>query len=283
MPDSVLVVGATGTQGGAVVRQLIEDGMDVYAMTRRPDSDAATVLAEGGATVVEGDLDSRSSVEDALSDVDAAFLVTDYFEHGAETEIEQGTRFVDAASSEGLDHLVFSSVAAADEGTDVRPFETKAEIERHLEAADVPATVVRPTYFMQNFEAMRSRIADGTLALGLEPRVPLQMVDVADLGTTVADALGNPEEYVGETVALAGDELTLDAMAIRFGEAVDEDVSAVSVPNEKLRETLGDDYADMFAWFNRTGFDVDLAASRARHDVSFSTLEGYLRANGWRT
>lgn len=282
MSQSVLVVGSTGTQGGAVAWRLMEDGMDVHAMTRRPDSDPAMALAERGATIVEANLDDRIALDEAIADVDAAFLVTDYFEHGAETEIEQGTMFVDAAAAGDLDHVVFSSVASADAETDVRPFETKAEIERRLESAAVPATIVRPTYFMQNFAAMRSRIAEGTLALALEPRVPLQMVDVADIGAMVAAALRNPDEYVSETVELAGDELTLDAMAVRFAEVVDRDVSAVSVPNQKLRESLGDDYADMFAWFNRSGFDADLTAVRRDHDVASSTFDDYLRENGWK-
>jgi uncharacterized protein YbjT (DUF2867 family) len=281
MPESVLVVGSTGTQGGAVARRLIAEGTDVHALTRRPDSDPAVALAEEGATIVEGDLDDRSAVDDALADVDAAFLVTDYFEHGADTEVEEGTTFADAAAASGLDHVVFSSVACADADTGVRPFETKAEIERRLATAAVPTTIVRPTYFMQNFAAMRSRIADGTLALALEPHVPLQMVDVTDVGAVVAEALRSPGDYVGETVELAGDELTLEAMAVRFGRAIDGEVSAVSVPNEKIRESLGDDYADMFAWFNRSGFGVDLSAVRADHDVSLSTFDDYLQENGW--
>src|SRR6056297_3662034 len=104
-PDTVLVTGATGRQGGAVARNLLGDDVDVRALTRRPESDAAAELVERGASVVEGDLTDRSSLEAAVEDVDGVYCVTTWGE-GVDEEIDQGTTLATVAAEADVDHLV---------------------------------------------------------------------------------------------------------------------------------------------------------------------------------
>ncbi|WP_129114219.1 NmrA/HSCARG family protein [Halegenticoccus tardaugens] len=274
--QTVLVAGATGTQGGAVADHLLERGIEVHALTRDAESDDARLLSRRGAEVVEGDMTDRDALDPLVADVDGVYCVTTFAAGGVEAEVEQGVTTAEAAADAGVDHFVFSSVAGADRDTGIPHFESKREIERRIDDLGLPATVVRPVFFVQNFEGMREGIEDGRLAMALEPRVPLQMVDADNIGAIVAEAFGAPEEYVGETFELASDELTLQATAARFADLLDAEMEVVHVPIDDLRESRGEEMATMFEWFNEEGYDVDLVGLRREHDVAFTRLEEYL-------
>lgn len=279
---TVLVTGATGTQGGAVADALLaRDDVSVHAFTRDASQAAADALEQKGARIVEGDLADPGTLMPALEAVDAVFGVTNFWEHGYDDEVEQGTTLVDACVEAGIEHVVFSSVGGAERDTGIPHFDSKYEIETHLEASGLPATVVRPVFFMQNFEAMREQIAEGALAMALEPGTPLQMVDTESLGAFVAEALTDPDRYVGETFELASDELTLEAMASRFADVTGRAIRAQHLTIEQLREAMGDEYAVMFEWFNEHGYEAPLSQLRADHDVGFTRLEIYLEREGW--
>lgn len=113
MSRHVLVVGATGNQGGAVVDGLLaadDDQFSVYGLTRDATSEKAQALADRGITVVEGDLNETESLRNAMNEVDAVFAVTNYFIAGFESEIEQGTNLAEVAAESDIDHFVYSSV-----------------------------------------------------------------------------------------------------------------------------------------------------------------------------
>jgi uncharacterized protein YbjT (DUF2867 family) len=274
--DSVLVVGATGRQGGHVARHLLDDGVAVHAMTRNPEGDAAQALAERGATVVAGDLDDRDSLDDAMADVDGVYLVTTW-EDGPEVEVERGIRAADAAAAAGVDHLVFSSVTGA-VGSGVDVFESKGEIEAHLRTLDVPTTVVRPAYFMDNLAGERAALEAGTLSLPLEAGNALQMIALDDVGALVAAAFADPDRYAGETIELAGDELTLEGIGARLAAVCGYDLEIVHVPVDRYRAEAGDRYGDMYRYLNDAG-DASPTDLRASHDVSFTRFEEFL--GGW--
>src|SRR3954454_21709975 len=113
----ILVIGATGQQGGAVAHALLSRGHHVKALTRKPDSDAARRLASAGADVVAGDLRDAQSVAKAASGVDTMFLMGNSYEGGPEEETRQGIIAGNAAKAAGVGHLVYSSVADATKKT----------------------------------------------------------------------------------------------------------------------------------------------------------------------
>lgn len=280
MLEPILVVGSTGTQGGAVARRLLERGVDVLALTRDHTKPAAHELAEAGAEVVEGNLNEKNTLEPLVEQADGLFVVTNFWEHGADGEIAQGTNVIELAADVGIDHLVFSSVGGAERDTGISHFESKREIERQLEELDLPATVVRPVFFMQNFERFRDSIESGTLAMGLEPREPLQLLDVENLGAFVAEVFVEPERHAGAAYELASDELTLRAMAVRFADALGIRVDSRNLSMAEVEENQGPESAEMFAWFNDHGYDAPIDALQNDHHVVFSRLEEYL-AREW--
>ncbi|WP_252701264.1 NmrA/HSCARG family protein [Natronosalvus vescus] len=274
--DTILVIGSTGTQGGAVTRHLLERDVDVLALTRDSDQGEARELADQGAELVERTISSKNNVEALIEDADGVFLMTNFWEHGYDDEVEQGTNVVELAADVGVEHLVFSSVGGADRDTDIPHFDSKWEIERRIDELDVPATVVRPVFFAQNFEGFREAIEDGTLAMGLEPRTPLQVLDVEDLGAFVAEAFADPDRYIDEAFELAGDELTVRAMAVRFADALGSGVRAQHLSIDEVEEHQGEEYAVMFEWFNEYGYESPMDEIQAEHAVDFNRLEDYL-------
>ena len=274
--ETVLVVGSTGTQGGTVARNLQERDFDVQALTRDATSGEAHELTELGAEVVEGDIGEKNSVEPLIEECDGVFLMTNFWEHGYEDEVEQGTNVVELVDDHGVEHLVFSSVGGAERDTGIPHFDSKFEIEELIEERDLPATIVRPVFFAQNLEGFRESIEDGTLAMGLEPREPLQVLDVEDLGAFVGEVFDDPDRYRGEAYELASDELTLRAMAVRFADALGTPVLAQHRSIEEVEESQGEEYAVMFEWFNDHGYQSPIDELGADHDVKFTRFEAYL-------
>src|SRR5262249_2772779 len=110
---TVLISGATGQQGGAVARQLVNRGFTVRGMTRKPDGKPAQALRELGVEIVKGDLDDAASIEKALAGVWGVFAVQNTWEAGVEREEAQGKRFAKLARDNGVQHLVYTSVGSA--------------------------------------------------------------------------------------------------------------------------------------------------------------------------
>jgi len=276
----ILVSGATGQQGGSVARNLLERGFGVRALTRDPDKPEAKELAGLGAEVVSGDLEDASSIERVLDGVHGVFSVQQFFEAGYEGEVRQGVRLADAAKSAGVEHYVYSSVGSAHRETGILHFESKWEVEEHVRGSGVSYTVLRPVFFMQNWEFMREPILGGTLPQPLDPDRPLQMLAVEDIGVFVAMAFENPDEWIGRMVDLAGDEMAMLEIADTFARVTGRQVDYVQVPWEGFEEQMDEEATVMYRWFNDYGYEADIAALEKEHPGLLS-LEQYLRGHGW--
>jgi len=280
----VLVVGATGNQGGAVVDHLLDsdEQFDVYGLTRDATSDAAEALSARGVTMVEGDLDVPSSLRGPVGDADAVFAVTNFWTQGYDGQIEQGKTVATVAAEEGVDQFVFSGVGSHDEDTGVPHFDSANEIAEHVRDLDLPWTILKPVFFFENFEAFAEDVVeDGQIALPLAEGVGLQMVSNDDVGHAAAVALANPDEFVGEAIDLAGDENTLAETAEVLSTVTGVDVEPVHVPIEDAYETFGEEFTVMCEWFNEVGYSADVDALEDRFGFGFDDLETYLRGAGW--
>ena len=276
----ILVAGATGQQGGAALRQLQARGFTVRALTRDPQASAAHALATDGVEVAQGDLDDRASLDRALVGAHGVFSIQNYYLTGFEGEVRQGKTLADAAKAAGVGHFVYSSVGGAERRTGIRHFESKFQIEQHISAIGLPHTILRPTFFMENWGRSRDAILGGTLAQPLDPARPLQMVAVDDIGAFAALAFARPERWLGSAVELAGDELTMPEAADIFARVAGRPVRYARVPSDEVRRAMGEEAATMFTWFNDAGYAADIPALRALYPP-LTTLERWLRRNGW--
>jgi uncharacterized protein YbjT (DUF2867 family) len=283
MTKSIIVSGSTGQQGGAVVDALLSGEFgefDVYGLTRDAGSEAAERLERRGVTIVEGDMTDLDSLVDAFAGMDYVFGVTTFFEVGGDAERQQGHNLVAAAEQTDIDYLVFSSVGSADADTGLEHFESKADTERLLADSDLQWTVLRPVFFMQNLGMSLEAIENGSLPLALAEDVPLAMIDAGDIGRAAAAAFADPESFVGETITLAGDELTLAETAAVLSEYTGRDVEPVYLPVEELRAAAGDEMADMFDWFNRVGYDIDVQATERHLGLELTGFEQWVADSG---
>lgn len=283
MSDKViLVTGATGQQGGAVARHLLRDGWSVRALVRDPESAAAQALAAQGAALVQGDLNDPATLESATRDAYGVFSVQNFWlpDVGYEGEVRQGVAVADAAAAAGVRHFVYSSVGAADRGMGQQHFASKWAIEQYIQQLDLPATIVRPVAFMENYNWSRPQISNGVFtSWGIRPDKTLQTVAVEDIGGFVALVFANPAEFIGQTVELAGDELTEADMAATLARVIGRPV-AVEMPAIPEGFAPSEEQQAMFAFFNGEAYTADIPALRRRYP-GLRSFEAFLRETGW--
>lgn len=278
----IVVAGATGRQGGAVVRHLLEQGTwKLRGLTRDPDRPEAQELAAQGVEMVRAEMDDPRALHTALQGAYGVFSVQNYWQVGYDREVLEGKNLADAAEAAHVKHLVYSSVGGAERDTGLAHFDSKWEIERHIRLLGLRHTIFRPVFFMDNFLGpdFREAILSGTLPMGLPPETKLQMIAVDDIGAFVAMAFAHPDQFAGREVEIAGDELTMPETAEHLSRMLGRPVQYVQIPLDQLRQA-NPEWAEMLEWFISDGYRADLSALRQLHP-GLMDFEQWLRAAGW--
>ena len=272
---TVLVGGATGRLG-VIVRVLRRRDQTVRALTREPESPRAHALREQGAEVSYGDFDDPASVEAAARGVDAAFFTGTAHKAGPEGEARHGESFADAVAAAGVPHVVFSSGAGADQDTGLPVFESKFAVEEHIRELGLPATILAPVYFMENvFNPWNIPILQaGKLPVALPPDRSLQQTPTIDVAAFAAHVIERPDEFIGQRIELASDELTGEEAAEQLSGVLGREVEVAELD----QDALGPGLRALFAWLDKVGHHVDIAGLRARYpDVRWHRFEGWAR------
>lgn len=281
----ILVFGGTGHQGGAAVRHLLAKGWQVRALVRDLTTPSATAIQRSGAQLMQGDLDDEASLRKAMLGVHGVFSVQTFMGPGGlPAEVRQGKSVAQVAADLGVAHFLYSSVGGAERSSGVPHFESKWEIECFVRELGLPATIVRPVFFMENLAAYGGpTLIEDTLVLrqALRPDTTLQMVAVDDIGAFSALIFDNPEDYLGAELELAGDELTGPQMAALFGELAGLPARFEEQPLDEIR-AFSADLAAMYAFFNGGGYQADIETLRTRHP-QLKTLRAWASESGWAT
>jgi uncharacterized protein YbjT (DUF2867 family) len=286
MSKIIAVVGATGAQGGGLVRAILEDpkgGFAARAITRKKDSDKAKALAKMGAEVVEADLDDVESLKKAFAGAYGAYCVTNFWEHfSADKEQAQARNMAGAARAAGLKHVVWSTLEDTRRWvplTDNRMptlggkwkvphFDGKGSIDHIWKDLHVPATLLLTSFYWENFIyfGMGPKAgADGTLAFGFPMGdKPLSGISAEDIGRSAYGIFKAGDEYIGKTVGIAGDHLSGDDMAKAFSKAMGKKVVYHAMEPAAYR-ALGfpgaDDLGNMFQFYR--DFNDDFVKARS--------------------
>jgi uncharacterized protein YbjT (DUF2867 family) len=278
----IVVTGSTGQQGGATANHLIARGWKVRALTRDVSKPAAQALAAAGAEVVRADNDDRASLERAMQGAYGAFSVQNFWLPGVgvEGEVRQGKNIADAARAAGIEHFIYSSVGAAHRGMGQAHFDSKWEIEQYVQSLGMPFTILRPVAFMDNYNWQRAAITNGTFTgWGLRPDKGVQLIAADDIGAFAELVFSNPQEYLGKTIELAGDELTEPEIVASLARVIGRPVQLAQRSLPEGAAPSAEQIA-MFRFFNGQGYDADIPALRQVYP-GLRTFEQWLRANGW--
>jgi uncharacterized protein YbjT (DUF2867 family) len=262
----VVVTGATGHQGGAVVRHLRSDGWGVRALTRNSEQQAARDLAALGADVVRADMADRDSLDEAFRDAYGVYSVQNPMISGTEGEIVQGKNVGDAARKAGVRHVVYGSTGVGVPGTGVAWWESKLAVQAHLEEVGLPLTVLRPTAFM---ELMTDRSFYPAVSMWhLMPKLigadrPIPWICVDDLGAIAARAFGDPDRFVGRDLKLAAELRSIAECRQMWRDVVGRPPRRFPMPLWMFERFVGTDLTTMWRWLRTGDVNADVAETHA--------------------
>jgi uncharacterized protein YbjT (DUF2867 family) len=276
----ILVTGATGNQGGAVARHLLQRGkFKVRAMVRDEHKPAAQALQQAGAELVQADFNDRASLDLAVKGVYGVFSMQD-FREGAEVEIRHGRALADAANAAGIQHFVYSSVGSAERNTGIPHFDSKFQVEEYIRSIGLPHTILRPVFFFYNYNGMRSMVEAGTLFQPLSPDTKLQQLSEEDYGAMVAEVFERPADFMKREIEVASVEMTMPEIAAAFSRVLGNPINYQQISFEAFEQKAGEEVTIMFRWFENVGYRADLAQSK-RDFPAPTDFESYLRDCGW--
>jgi uncharacterized protein YbjT (DUF2867 family) len=276
----VVVTGATGRQGGAVVRHLLADGWRVRAVTRSPGSAAARELARGeGVEVVQADMEDLEALRRVFADAHGVYSVQNPMIAGAEGEALQGRNVATAAADAGVEHLVHGSGGPGEPGTGVDAWDVKLEVAAFARDLGLPLTVLRPMAFM---ELMTDKdLYPAVTMWHLMPRLvgegrPLPWLSAEDLGAIAARAFGDPATYVGTDLALAADVRTLAECRTAWRDVTGREPRRLPMPVWMFERFVGRDLVRMWRWLATHDVEGDVARTRSLLPTA-ATVEDFLR------
>jgi len=270
-PKIIAVIGATGAQGGGLVRAILRDkngGFAARAVTRNPGSDKAKALAKAGAEVVVADTGDQKTVERAFAGAHGAFCVTNFWEHfSPERELADATNMAKAAKQAGVRHVIWSTledtrkwVPLSDNRMPtlqgkykVPHFDGKGEADDVFRKLGVPITFLLTSFYWENlifFGSGPKRGPDGKLAITFpmdDKKLPA--IAVEDIGKVAYAIFKRGQEFIGKTVAISGEQLTGAQIAAALTRALGEDVRYNAVPPDVYRGfgfPGADDLGNMF-------------------------------------
>jgi uncharacterized protein YbjT (DUF2867 family) len=272
MTKRILVIGATGHQGNAAIESLQKAGFAVRAFTRDSNSPKAIALKQCGVQVAQGDLDNFASLQQAMEGCYGVFSVIQFLGVGVEKETEQGIRVADAALSTGIRHFIYSSVGGAERNTGVPHFESKWKIEQHIREIGLASTILRPTLFMDNFQATFKFVMLSLMRSLLKDR-QVQMIAVDDIGKWVALAFLHPDKYMGQSIEIASDALSYKQIQAVYRKVTGKSEPSICIPSFVVF-ALMKDIGLMFKWFRDYGYQADIAYCR-------STIEDSITFEQW--
>jgi uncharacterized protein YbjT (DUF2867 family) len=292
MPEKkiIAVVGATGAQGGGLVRAILADKSGTFAVraiTRNPESEKAEALRAAGAEVVAGDADNPGTLGSAFAGAYGAFLLTNFWEHlSPERELTQARNMAQAVKAAGVQHVIWSTLEDTRKWVPLEDnrmptlmgkykvphFDAKGEADEIFRQLGVPTTFLLTAFYWDNFiffGAGPQRGPDGTLALTF-PMDDKRLPGIAseDIGKCAYGIFKRGREFINKTVAIAGEHLTGKQLADGMSRALGQEVRYNNVPPEVYRSfgfPSADDLGNMFQ-FKRDFNDYFVGA----RDLAFS-------------
>jgi len=303
----IAVTGATGAQGGGLVRAILEDKSGEFtarAITRNVNSEKAKALANMGAEVVQADFDNYDSLKKAFAGVYGVYGVTNFWEHfSPEKEIAQAESIAKAAKEANVKHVIWSSLddtrkwiplsdnrmPTLQNKYKVPHFDAKGEANKFFTDSGVPTTIFNTVFYWENFIYFGQgpkKGPDGKIAFTIpmaDKKLP--SIAVEDIGICAYGVFKNGDKYIGKTIGIAGGHLTGKQFAEAFTKAFGKEVVYAPVTAEVYRGfgfPGADDMGNMYQF--KAEFEKDYCNSRSIElaktlNPSLQTFESWLKEN----
>ena len=303
----IAVVGATGAQGGGLVRAILNDKsgeFSVRALTRNLNSDKAQALADMSVELVKADLDDYESLKKAFAGAYGVFGVTNFWEHfSPEKEIAQAASIAKAAKEANVKHVIWSSlddtrkwIPLSDNRMPtlqgkykVPHFDAKGESNKFFSESGVPTTILNTVFYWENFIYFGQgpkKGSDGKLAISLPmANAKLPSIAVDDIGKCALAIFKDGNKYIGKTVGIAGEQLTGKQLAEAFSKALGKEVTYNAISADTYRGfgfPGADDMGNMYQF--KAEFEKDYCNSRSVEftktlNPSLQTFSAWLEKN----
>lgn len=286
MSKKIVVLGATGQQGGAVVEALkAAGGFSIVTPARNPESTAAKKLAEDGCEVPKlSSFENVSELTSIFQGVDGVYAVTTFLKSANKFDVEmekrQGKSIVEAAKAASVPFMVFSSCGSCADKTGVPHFESKMYIEELIDEAGINCFAIRPVCFMDNLGTEFQPLVKGKYTSLCDTKTKLQLVAVSDIGKLAAVAFQNPDKFKGKKLEFAGDFLSGVEQGAALGKMRGEaPYKAKSIPGAVLWLFAHEFYL-MKRFFETKGFHADIEECKS-YLPSLLTFEDFLKSKGY--
>ncbi len=290
MAGTILVYGATGTQGTPVEDQLLKQGKDTRVVTR--DAGNAAHWAARGAEVAVADLGDPESLAAANDGIDRVVLQLP-LQYDFELHEAYGRNAVDAAKAAGVKLVVYNTSAHVISGENVHAYEARQEVVDYLLASGIPSVVIRPTFYYEIFLGpwIRPGIVDsGVVAFPLPAQFPMSWISAEETAAYAVAALDRPD-LAGQEFDLGGPEaLTGDNIAARFGEVMGRSMTYVSIDPDDYERSLAPIFGETVAFevaaqvrcmIRRGTGAVDMTVTPAEFGVEPLPLARWISEHNW--
>ncbi|MHD0396550.1 NmrA/HSCARG family protein [Staphylococcus simulans] len=217
MNQSVLVIGATGKQGFAVVKTLLNHGWHVRAFTRNKNSEILTSIESDQLEIFEGDLSHPESIAQAMKDQYGVYSVQPIIRDDVEEELRQGAMIIEQAENAGVSFMVYSTAGGVNRNRTGPHFEALAQIEDQLKASQLNYTIIKPSFFMDNFlRIVQAHDEQLVIPEFINPTIQFAMISSIDIARIALEIFEHPKAYNHEAIEIASDELTLNEIVDTF-------------------------------------------------------------------
>jgi len=239
MDKKILVFGATGQQGSAAVKQLLDNGFKVKAFTRDHQSAKAKQLQSLGAEIFEGSLENEIDIVNAMDDIYGTFLVLPPqwapTQQTDEAEWLTGKLIIDCAKQANVQQIVYSSVMGSELQVSFRPL-FKHTIESYLIHSGIKYTILKPAVFYENFYLPNYGLDQKLIYNPLPADMQLPFISVEDIGVFARLAFQQPEAYNGKVLNITGELLTSADLAAAFSKALGVEITPIEIPVEAIKQ-----------------------------------------------
>ena len=269
---TIVVIGATGRQGGEVAQNLVRQGWRVRGVTRKPESKKAAGLKARGVEVVKADLEDTASLEAAFENAYGVYNMQAHAPGRIEVEIRQGRNTAQAAKRTGVKHLVYGSAGPGHTKTGIEQWDAKQEITRTMKDLGLPLTVLRPMAFMELMSDSSYYPNSSTWyiwpnLMGTERKIP--WISVQDVGAIAAKAFANPDDYLGRDLPLAADAQSLAECREIYREVNGKYPSRFPMPMFLFEKFVGKDIPNMWRWLRTNPVSLE---TRQTYEVYPETM-----------